>query len=306
MKKGRLVAFPTETVYGLGAIADMDEAVEKVFSLKGRPKNHPLIVHLQDIGQIDKWALEFPSEARKLAQRFMPGPMTLVLKRKKGVGNAASGGHPTIALRVPSHKMAQKLLQKVGGAVVAPSANKFGRPSPTKPSHVADDFAESDLLVLDGGKTDLGIESTVVDMTDPNNPAVLRVGAVDRAAIEECLGRNMAPKTHGAIGPGTLASHYAPRQRLVVLGKVDYPNCKKLMAGKNIAAYGFEKPNGIDGDMWLKMGDKPIEMEKNLYSDLRALEKTGATVIVANEVPNSQEWEVIADRLRRASAGDKD
>lgn len=302
LNAGRPVAFPTETVYGLGADACKDGAVSQVFSLKGRPAGHPMIIHLLDPGQLDDWAADVPASARNIAGKLMPGPLTLVLNRREGRGKVASGGHPTVALRVPEHPLARQLLGKVESrALVAPSANRFGRPSPTEAGHVADDFADADLLILDGGKTTLGIESTVVGLTDPAKPQLLRPGAVTADEIEGLLGTAVSTERSGVAAPGNLDRHYSPKQRLVVLDEKEFSNCVSSMPEERVAAMGFKKPEGLDEGLWQQMSKNPQSAEKNLYSQLRLLEKTKATLIAVSMVPPSDSWHAIADRLRRAT-----
>ncbi len=303
LNSGRPVAFPTETVYGLGADACNDDAVSQVFTLKGRPACHPMIIHLLDPGQLDYWAEEVPAAARKIAGELMPGPLTLVLRRRGGRGDAASGGHPTVALRVPEHPLARQLLGKVKSkALVAPSANRFGRPSPTEAGHVADDFKDTDLLILDGGKTTLGIESTVVGLTEPGSPEMLRPGAYTLDQIEDGFGACILSGSGGGVAaPGNLDSHYSPKQRLVVLGKDDFMNCVASMPQERVAAMGFNKPDGIEDGLWQKMSEDFRSAELNLYRQLRLLEKTDATVIAVNQVPLKTDWHAVADRLRRAA-----
>lgn len=302
LNAGRPVAFPTETVYGLGADACNDGAVSQVFSLKGRPTGHPMIIHLLEPSQMADWAEDVPASARRLADELMPGPLTLVLRRRGGRGDAASGGHPTVALRVPEHPIARQLLGKVKSkALVAPSANRFGRPSPTEAGHVADDFADADLLILDGGRTTLGIESTVVGLTEPKSPQLLRAGAYTLNRIEDGLGVAILSGEPGIAAPGNLDSHYSPKQRLVVLGKDDFMNCVASMPQERVAAMGFKKPGGIEDGLWQQMSSDHRLAEKNLYRQLRLLEKTKATVIAVNKVPLKTDWHAVADRLMRAT-----
>ena len=302
LRSGRLVAFPTETVYGLGANARDEAAVRGVFEIKRRPADHPLIVHLPHPSDMGRWAREVPEEAEALAGAFMPGPLTLVLKRAEGVGEAASGGRPTVALRVPAGETALALLEAAGTELVAPSANGFGRPSPTRASHVAADFAGSDLLILDGGPTAIGIESTVVDLSDPGNPAILRPGALARDEIERALGRPVAVGGTGVAAPGTLASHYSPRQRLVVLDEEGFDGCVADHPEETVGALGFSRPGGLSAERWRRMDGDPTAAAKKLYDDLRFLESTDATLIAACRVPDGGGWEAVADRLRRAAS----
>ena len=186
LRSGGLVAFPTETVYGLGADASNAEAVAKIFAVKGRPASHPLIVHLADAAQVANWAREVSEPARKLARKFWPGPLTLILRRAQGVSDTVTGGQDTVALRVPSHPVALQLLGRFGGGVAAPSANRFGRVSATTAAHVRHEFGEAIDCVLDGGETDVGIESTIVDLSGAA-PALLRPGWIGLAELEKVV-----------------------------------------------------------------------------------------------------------------------
>lgn len=294
---GEPVAFPTETVYGLGARADHDGAIARVYELKGRPADHPLILHLADAAQIPDWAQDPPPEAVELMERHSPGPLTLVLRRRPGRAERASGGRDTVALRVPAHPVARDLLERVGVALAAPSANRFGRPSPTLPEHVLREFAGEDLAVFAGGPAEFGIESSVVDLCDPARPLLLRPGALPRARIEEVTGALGAPEREGGA-PGTLASHYAPRQPLRLLDPEDYA----AAGGKGTAALGFTKPEGVRIDLWRRLPERPEAAARELFALLRALEDSGAARIVAELPPEGPEWEAVRDRLVRASA----
>ncbi|MEO8040870.1 MAG: L-threonylcarbamoyladenylate synthase, partial [Betaproteobacteria bacterium] len=217
LRAGGLVAFPTETVYGLGADASNPVAVRRVFDAKGRPADHPVIVHLADRGQLGSWAREVPDAANRLADAFWPGPLTLVLKRALGVSDLVTGGQDSVGLRVPSHPVAQALLRSFGGGVVAPSANRFGRISPTTAEHVRAELGMRVDLVLDGGASDVGIESTIVDVSGAV-PALLRPGMIGLAQLEAVLGRLVvSPSSDSPRAPGTLAAHYAPTTPLQLL-----------------------------------------------------------------------------------------
>ncbi|MBI1844800.1 MAG: threonylcarbamoyl-AMP synthase, partial [Actinobacteria bacterium] len=214
LRAGGLVAFPTETVYGLGADASNDEAVRRIFAVKGRPTDHPLIVHLGDADQLDAWAREIPSDARLLAAACWPGPLTLVLWRSSAVSDVVTGGRDSVGLRVPSHPVALELLRAFGGGVAAPSANRFGRVSPTTAAHVVADLGDDVDLVLDGGPCAVGVESTIVDLTG-EAPMLLRQGGVSIETIEGVIGRAVIATAEGpARAPGMLAAHYAPTARV--------------------------------------------------------------------------------------------
>jgi len=217
LRAGGLVAFPTETVYGLGADASNPAAVKKIFAAKGRPADHPVIVHIADMSELKHWAAEVPRAAWLLAEKFWPGPLTMVLKRSQHVNDLISGGQNTVGLRVPGHTVAQQLLKAFGGGIAAPSANKFGRLSPTSAIHVREELANAVEMVLDGGPCDVGIESTIVDLTH-EPPAILRPGRVSAQQIADAL---LVPLGEPTVDrprvPGSLASHYAPRAPLKIV-----------------------------------------------------------------------------------------
>ncbi len=216
LKQGRLVAFPTETVYGLGADASNLEGVRRIFALKGRPANHPLIVHLQGVDELVHWARDIPFSVERLTSRFWPGPLTLVLKRATGVIDEVTGGQDTVGLRVPSHPVAQQLLQAFGGGIAAPSANRFGRVSPTTAQHVREDLGDAVDLILDGGACEVGIESTILDLSS-GAPVLLRPGRIGAAEIETVIGAQVArASAQSPRAPGMLEAHYAPQLPLLL------------------------------------------------------------------------------------------
>ena len=232
LRAGRLVAFPTETVYGLGADASSPDAVHRLFAVKGRPADHPVIVHLGRRDQLGEWAREVPDTAAVLADAFWPGPLTLVVIRAAHVPDAVTGGLETVGLRVPDQPVASALLRAFGGGVAAPSANRFGRVSPTTAADVRADLGDDVDVVLDGGPCRVGIESTIVDCSRPE-PAILRLGGVPREAIESKLAREVPLLTDGAVrAPGTLLAHYAPRARV------------ELVDGAHVTTRGARNSNG--------------------------------------------------------------
>ena len=300
LQAGGLVAFPTETVYGLGADASSAEAVARLYRVKGRPADHPVIVHFARADEAFTWALEVPETARILAREFWPGPLTLILKRSGKAGDWVTGGQPSVGLRVPSHPVARGLLEAFGGGVAAPSANRFGHVSPTSGAHVRADLgAEVDLL-LDGAPSEVGIESTIVDVTS-GTPVVLRPGAVTREAIEERLKQKV--KAKGADAPrhsGGLERHYAPRTpaQLVPTHALDREIARH---GAAVAVLAFSRPDERV-DFWLRMPRDPATYAQKLYAALRELDSAGCSRILIEAPPESSDWTAVRDRLMRACA----
>ncbi|HUQ29390.1 MAG TPA: L-threonylcarbamoyladenylate synthase [Usitatibacter sp.] len=302
---GDVVAFPTETVYGLGADAANPAAVAKIFALKGRPSDHPLIVHVLDAAAMSDWAREVPDAARKLAARFWPGPLTMILTRSSRVPSAVTGGQETVGLRCPSHPIAQELLRefaRVGsGAIAAPSANKFGHVSPTTAEHVREEFGDA-VPVLDGGACDVGIESTIVDLSR-GVPVLLRPGAVTRDDIEETLGVTVHDRDEAAPrASGTLAAHYAPRTALVLVTPEGLD--REVRSLTNVAVLAMRQaPRNALATAWIAASPMPERYGHDLYANLRRLDSSGAKRILVEAPPDGPEWEAIADRLTRAAAG---
>ena len=302
---GEAIAFPTETVYGLGADATDAGAVAKIFALKGRPADHPLIVHIKSAAAMDDWAAEVPTPARALASRFWPGPLTVILKKSARVLSSVTGGQPTVGLRCPSHPMARQLLRefaRIGsGAVAAPSANRFGHVSPTTAEHVREEFGAG-LFILDGGACDVGLESTIVDLSR-GAAVLLRPGAITREDIAQVLGEK--PRDRDASAPrasGTLAAHYAPRTALVLLDPAAFD--AELDQRANIAVLALrEAPPTAGVTSWVAASSDPRRYGHDLYANLRLLDASGAKRIVVEAPPQTPEWEAVNDRLTRAAAG---
>ena len=299
---GGLVAFPTETVYGLGADATSGPAVARLYDAKGRPAFNPLIAHVADVADAERLA-RFDADAARLAKDFWPGPLTLVLPKAAGcpVAELATAGLDTIAVRVPAHKVARDILAAFGKPVVAPSANRSGHVSPTCAEHVAADLAGRIDLIIDGGATPVGVESTIVACL--GEPVLLRPGGLPRAAIERSLGRSLADPapardTDGPIAPGMLATHYAPRTRLRL-------NALRVAAGEALLAFGPLPAEGAERAacvLNLSARGDLVEAAANLFAHLRALDAAGAGAIAAMPVPRQGLGEAINDRLERAAA----
>lgn len=298
LKNGYLVAFPTETVYGLGADATNQDAVSRIFSIKNRPINHPLILHLGSINEIENWAIEIPDYAYKLANKYWPGPMTLILKRRSNVKDFVTGGQETVGIRIPNHEIALSLLQefkKIGsGAIVAPSANKFGKVSPTSFEHVNQELLkdlDSNDLILDGGQCQIGVESSIIDCTK-SFPKVLRPGAISEEQITEIIELDLSSKPTDIRVSGSFKSHYAPNAK-VLLDQTPAPG-DGFIALKNIPT-----PQGA-----IRVGE-PLNIEefaKNLYSNLRRVDELALEKVVVIQPQGLGLAVAIRDRLKKASS----
>lgn len=315
LRAGELVGLPTETVYGLGADASSDTAVAKIFAAKGRPSDHPLIVHVADASGVEHFARDVPDFARQLIQAFWPGPLTLILPRRPQVGTAAAGGQDSIGLRCPSHPLAHALLLAARGlgvhGVAAPSANKFGRVSPTTAAHVRGEFGDS-LLILDGGACEVGIESTIIDCTR-GAPVLLRPGHITRDQVQAACGLRLLGKEElDAPAPrasGTLEAHYAPNARvrlmdarplqaaLDVLGK-DFDGGRATIAvyARSILRVPSAKV------LYRRMPDDPAAAAQQLFAVLRDFDAQGVSLIWVEPPPQTADWEGVRDRLQRAAA----
>lgn len=310
---GSLVGMPTETVYGLAADAGNASAVQRIFEAKGRPSDHPLIVHLPPTAA-DGWraavapfAREVPDFAVALMQAFWPGPLTLILPRRPEVAAVAAGGQDSVGLRCPSHPAAQALLVAARAhgvhGVAAPSANRFGRISPTSAAHVAGEFG-ADLWVLDGGDCPVGIESTIVDVSR-GAAVLLRPGVLTRGQIEAALGQPLlAPDAQAPRAPGTLAAHYAPTARLRLWPRAALAAALHEPATwpAGLAVYSRRVDAAVAGLRWHRMPDDPAEAAHELFAVLRQLDAEGATEIWVEQPPDDPAWEGVLDRLRRAAA----
>jgi L-threonylcarbamoyladenylate synthase len=302
LRGGGLVAFPTETVYGLGADASNPAAVAKIFKAKGRPESHPLIVHIADVDELSKWARDVPETAKTLARAFWPGPLTIVLKRAAGVPDVVTGGQDTIALRVPAHPKALELLRAFDGGVAAPSANKFGRISPTQPDHVRLDLGREVDLVLDGGNCDVGIESTIVDLSGAH-PVLLRPGRVSAVEMETLLGEPvLAPDAQSPRAPGSHESHYAPRAAMkIVPNRRDFTDELTAHRGRRIAILALEiSVPRVPAPLQRVLVASAAEYSRHLYAKMRELDHTGADLILVEAPPKGGHWDSVWDRLRRA------
>jgi L-threonylcarbamoyladenylate synthase len=306
LRRGGLVAFPTETVYGLGADAANPEAVARIFAVKGRPAHHPLIVHLGEIAALDRWATAIPPAAWLLAERFWPGPLTLVLRRRPTVSDLVTGGQDTVGLRVPAHPLALALLAAFGGGIAAPSANRFGRLSPTTAEHVRAELGEHVDLILDGGPCQVGIESTIVDLSG-KTPRLLRPGIISPEALAEVLGEVPSPASAGRDvprAPGTLSSHYAPRTplELIAAEALESKVHEYLERGERIGVLARRHSPTSISCPWQPMPAEAADYARELYARLRALDALGLDRLVVERPPEEPSWQAVRDRLERAAA----
>jgi L-threonylcarbamoyladenylate synthase len=297
LRAGGLVAFPTETVYGLGADAASEKAVARLYAVKGRPAEHPVILHFSSPASAFSWAREVPEAAKKLAAHYWPGPLTLILKRSALAKDFVTGGQDTVGLRVPSHPVAQQLLKEFAGAIAAPSANRFGRVSPTTPAHVHEDLGKDVDLVLEGGPSDVGIESTIIDLSG-TTPVLLRPGRISKQELESLIGTIGDKAASSPRHSGGLERHYAPRTpaRLVPTHALD----REIAALKDrVAVLAFSRPDERV-DFWLRMPREPQAYAQRLYAALRELDSANCEQILVEAPPDNAEWAAVRDRLKRA------
>lgn len=314
IQAGELVGFPTETVYGLGADASSDAAVAGIFTAKGRPADHPLIVHVADAGQVTDYAAGVPPFAARLIKAFWPGPLTVILPRKPGVAAAAAGGQDSIGLRCPSHPVALAFLKACNTGVAGPSANRFGRVSPTTAQHVQQEFGDG-LLVLDGGPCDVGIESSIVDCTR-GRPVLLRPGVLTRAQLEAACGEAVLGKDEfeqQALGlvdeapraSGTLEAHYAPNAKLRLMDAGPIQTALDLLGADaaHIAVYARSIVRiKSDKVLYRRMPDDALATAQQLFAVLRDFDAKGVKLIWVENPPPDAEWDGVRDRLGRAAA----
>jgi L-threonylcarbamoyladenylate synthase len=288
LRAGGLVGLPTETVYGLAADARNEAAVRHVFATKGRPLGHPLIVHVADVDEARRWASDWPIPADLLVERFWPGPLTVIVRRRDDVLDVVTGGRDTVAVRVPDHPLAQSLLRSFGGGLVAPSANFFGRVSPTTARHVVDDLGDAVGYVLDGGPCTIGVESTIVDCSvDP--PQVLRPGAVSEVEVRQAIG-SLDPASGPSRAPGMLASHYAPSCEVVPVESL--AEAERLIASTSVHSDTVILDASLD----------PVRFASRLYAELRRCDAEGRRRVVIVLPPDDGIGRAVRDRITKAAA----
>ncbi len=313
LRAGELVAIPTETVYGLGADAANPLAVAKIFTAKGRPADHPLIVHLAGHDAVDHWAEQVPDIAWELMEAFWPGPLTLILKKQAWVPDAVTGGQNTVGLRVPGHPVALELFRRFAAStgehsgIAAPSANRFGRISPTTAAHVQEELGQHVPLILNGGPCAIGIESTIVDCSR-GEPVVLRPGHIAPTHLEAVLGR--LPDIATAVGAprvsGSLAAHYAPLTPMRIIAGprlLDFINAQRHK-GDRCGVISHSQPRQLGmPHAWRMLPADPVGYAHELYAALRDMDHAGVDLIAVETLPETAQWNAISDRLRRAAAG---
>lgn len=307
LQAGELVAIPTETVYGLAADATNSEAIAKIFQAKGRPRHHPLILHLASAQQLSHWAIDIPPAAYKLADAFWPGPLTMVLKKKPSVSNLITGGQDTIAIRVPNNPLTLQILEALKTGLVAPSANRFGRISPTSAVDVQAEFGDDSAvkLIVDGGQCQIGIESTIVNLTS-KQPTILRLGMISAAQISEVLAAKTlliaAMDEHLPRVSGSLKSHYAPQTPTKIIASDKLISYISQHKNKKIAVLARQKKLQEFVGHWSNMSNDAKVAAQNLYQQLRYLDQLHCDMILIEAVPQTEEWAAINDRIQRAAA----
>lgn len=313
LKKGELVAFPTETVYGLGAFALDGQALKKIYLAKGRPADNPLIVHIADFDQIETLARDIPPQAFRLRDYFWPGPLTLVFKKNPRVPDIVTGGLDTVAVRIPAHPVAQELLRRSGLPLAAPSANLSGRPSPTTAEHVWEDLQGKIPLILDAGQTQVGLESTVLDLTR-DRPIILRPGGVTQKDLQSALGEEVLTYQEGvvsgpALSPGMKYRHYTPGAEVILLeGDVSF--CKesiykiiqkKRKQGKKVVVLGH-RVGDVFGEKYISLGKNPSEIAYNIFAYFRELDQKGYDTLLIEGVEDAGIGSAIMNRLRKSAS----
>lgn len=302
LAQGGMVAFPTETVYGLGADATNIEAICQVYALKGRPADHPSIVHLDCLDKLTLWAREIPEAAQKLAEHFWPGPMTLILPKRPEVLSQVTGGQDSVGIRIPAHPLTRELISVFGRGIIGPSANRFGHISPTSAEHVHEEFGNLLKFILDGGPCAVGVESTIVDFSK-EKPVIVRPGMLSASVISEIAGFPIACG-QGSKAPGTLKKHYAPNTPAQMVPSAQIP---ELIQQSNsplvvLAIHKFEVPNTRQVRC-LNLPNTPQNYAQALYSMLRYADSLRPQSIIIEQPPHNEEnWTAVRDRLQRACA----
>jgi L-threonylcarbamoyladenylate synthase len=307
LRAGELVAFPTETVYGLGANANNPDAVRKIFRAKARPSTHPVIVHIDHPRYLQRWVRDMTPEAKKLADAFWPGPLTLVAKRAPAVNDVITGGQDTVAIRVPNHPIAQQLLNAFGGGIAAPSANRYGHVSPTRVEHVREEFGDEIKHILDGGDCKVGLESTIVSCVG-DAPRVLRPGSITLSQLRAIVPNiQSGPNPSAPRVPGTTTRHYSPQTSVNVVPsrRLELVVTEFTANSEKVAVLAMRPPATANPFMtWINAGIRPEIYARQLYVNLRTLDKAAAKIILVEEVPEGERWDAVRDRIKRAASAE--
>lgn len=300
LRQGEIVAIPTETVYGLAGNAENDAAIKKIYALKNRPLNHPLIMHVAKEWDLSRWVEEVPDYAQKLMEAFWPGPLTLVFKGKlNSVSPLITGGQSTIAIRCPKHPVAQELLTALNFPLVAPSANPFGKISPTTAEHVAHSFNDQKLLILDGGRCSIGIESTIIDATHPSRYQILRPGIIDEQTLQAIVPVKQHSEANSIRVPGKLDSHYQPEKALYCFeGFSQLQNF--CAAHPDVYVLSFRKDSDFSTFSGYQLPAHAEELAYELYFQLRRADQSSSSLIAIELPPNEEEWQGVRERLIKA------
>ncbi len=307
LRAGELVAFPTETVYGLGANANNPDAVRKIFRAKGRPSTHPVIVHIDHPRYLQRWVRDMTADAKKLADAFWPGPLTLVAKRGPAVNDVITGGQDSVAIRVPNHPIAQQLLNAFGGGIAAPSANRYGHVSPTRVEHVREEFGDEVKHILDGGDCKVGLESTIV-LCIGDTPRILRPGSITLSQLQAVVPSiQSGPNPAAPRVPGTTSRHYSPQTpvNLIPSRRLELVVNEFTENSEKVAVLAMRPPATANPFMtWINAGLRPEIYGRQLYANLRTLDKAAAKIILVEEVPEDERWDAIRDRIKRAATAE--
>lgn len=308
LEDGGLIIFPTETVYGIGCKYDNEVAINKIFKLKNRPARHPLILHIGSKRLLKKYAVDIPRNALILAEKFWPGPLTIILKKNKIVKSIVTGGQETVGIRMPNHPVTLNIINKLGSAIVGPSANYYSRLSSTRISDIPESFKNSVDLIVDGGCCDIGIESTIIDFSTHDTYSILREGDISRQQIESLIGKpkKIYKKLNSEVRhPGGVSFHYSPLTPLIILLRDEINSFIVKAKQKKIAVLSrISRPIHSHATVWQIAPHKPREYATNMYNFLARLDKSGCDLIIVEAVPDNSEWVAVKDRLFKAKVSD--
>ena len=308
LSNGGLIIFPTETVYGIGCKFDDEEAINKIFKIKNRPASHPLILHIGSKSLLEKYAVDIPKDALTLAEKFWPGPLTLILKKNKIVKSVVTGGQETVGIRMPNHPVTLNIINKLGSAIVGPSANYYSRLSTTRISDIPESLKDAVDLVVDGGHCEVGIESTIIDFSTNDTYSILREGNITLQQVESVIGKpkNIYKKLNSDVRhPGGVSFHYSPLVPLIILLRDEINRFIVKAKQKKVAVLSrISRPIHSYAAVWQIAPHKPKEYAANMYNFLARLDKSGCDLIVVEAVPDNSEWLAVKDRLIKARVSD--